>query len=331
LTTRVALSCRERTREIYEARFERDILPTLGDLLITELKRNDVIELLAAKAKSGRVLAGVKTILMPLRAMLNAAVEDNLIPGNPATRIGRLLRGLAADHARPGTALTAKELAVLLAAADAHVSDFSDLVHVLTFAGLRVGEACGLKWTDLDSHGGFLNVDRTVSWTRGRVRVTAPKSGRTRRVDIPVALVARLDVRRTLVEADAALEGREASQWVLPDPSGQDQPLDVRYFRIKRWPRLLRAAGLRGIRPHDLRHTYATHLLLDGTPVAYVKEQLGHSSIQITVDLYAHAIPNANRDAVERLARIAAATPDGRERQQNLDSTWMPDNCEVSS
>jgi integrase/recombinase XerC len=63
----------------------------------------------------------------------------------------------------------------------------------------------------------------------------------------------------------------------------EDPPGSLRFFAIKRWPRLLRGAGLRYVPPHALRHSYATQLLQAGTPVAYVKEQLGHSSIAITV------------------------------------------------
>jgi hypothetical protein len=65
--------------------------------------------------------------------------------------------------------------------------------------------------------------------------------------------------------------------------------------------RMLQKAGLRQIRIHDLRHTFASLLLRQGESVVYVKEQLRHASIQITVDTYGHLIPGANRDAVDRL------------------------------
>ncbi|MEP6919461.1 MAG: site-specific integrase, partial [Acidobacteriota bacterium] len=70
--------------------------------------------------------------------------------------------------------------------------------------------------------------------------------------------------------------------------------------------RLLEKAGLLHIRIHDLRHTYASLLLQQGESVVYVKEQLGHSSLQITVDTYGHLIPGANRAAVDRLDDVAA-------------------------
>src|SRR5262245_58227113 len=118
LRTRVALSCRERTREIYAGVLRRDVLPTLGDVPLAALTRKRVLEFLASRAP-GRAYYGLKTILAPLRALLNAALDDGVIPANPALRVGRLLRGLAAKDARRVTALTGRELAILLTRAEA--------------------------------------------------------------------------------------------------------------------------------------------------------------------------------------------------------------------
>ena len=70
--------------------------------------------------------------------------------------------------------------------------------------------------------------------------------------------------------------------------------------------RILRKAGLRKIRIHDLRHTYASLLLSKGESPVYVKEQLGHHSIQMTVDIYGHLIPSSNRQAVNKLDDLSA-------------------------
>ena len=65
---------------------------------------------------------------------------------------------------------------------------------------------------------------------------------------------------------------------------------------------VLRAAGVRYRNPHVLRHTYASLLLAQGESLAYVKDQLGHASIRLTVDLYGHLVPGGNRAAVDKLA-----------------------------
>ena len=86
--------------------------------------------------------------------------------------------------------------------------------------------------------------------------------------------------------------------------------------------RMLDKAKLHHIRIHDLRHTSASLLLQQGESVVYVKEQLGHSSIQITVDTYGHLIPGANRAAVDRLDDAPATQPSATPAQP---ADWVED------
>jgi integrase len=115
---------------------------------------------------------------------------------------------------------------------------------------------------------------------------TAPNSGKSRRVDLPVSLLAHLRARQSLREAEAVLAGAELSPWVFPAPMDAAKPVNGAFVRFKVWYRVLRRARLRAVRLHDFRHTFATLLLEAGTPIAYVQSQLGHSSIQMTVDRY---------------------------------------------
>ena len=61
------------------------------------------------------------------------------------------------------------------------------------------------------------------------------------------------------------------------------------------------AVSIRHVRFHDLRHTFASMLIQNGESLVYVRDQLGHSSIQVTVDIYGHLVPGSNREAVDRL------------------------------
>ena len=87
----------------------------------------------------------------------------------------------------------------------------------------------------------------------------------------------------------------------------QGSPMEQNYIRSQ-FKRILQKAGLRGIRFHDVRHTFASLLLTDGVTPVYVKEQMGHSSIQMTVDIYGHLIPSSNREAMNRLDTQPDAT-----------------------
>ncbi len=95
----------------------------------------------------------------------------------------------------------------------------------------------------------------------------------------------------------------EISEWVWANEKGQR--IDINNVKVKSFKRVLRKAGLRDIRYHDLRHTYASQLLAQGEPVTYVSQQLGHANPQITLKVYARWIPNkSQRQAVNRLPSL---------------------------
>jgi integrase len=99
--------------------------------------------------------------------------------------------------------------------------------------------------------------------------------------------------------AEAVVAGREAPAWVFPDPGGH--PLTPGAFWQNVWRPLLTRAGVRYRKPHALRHTFASLLIQQGESLAYVRDQMGHHSIKITVDIYGHLVPGANKAAVDRL------------------------------
>ena len=307
LKVHVAHECRERTARQYRSVLEQHVFPALGEVSLAELTRPRIKAFLASKAEAGLKRGTLKNIIVPLRAMLNEAVDEGRISGTPAAKLWKRGRGASEKEARKVTALSAAELGHLLAVAQKDFCDHADFIHILAWTGLRLSEACGLQWGDLDLGGGFLEVRRTASYRAHRILTGAPKSGKARRVDLPAALVGRLRARQSLREVEAAVEGREPSPWVFPAVTDDSKPVNGAFIRFKVWYRLLRRAELRAVRLHDLRHTYASLLLQAGVPMIYVKEQLGHSSINVTVDLYGHVRPGENRAAVDRLAAATGA------------------------
>jgi integrase len=98
------------------------------------------------------------------------------------------------------------------------------------------------------------------------------------------------------------------------------KPMKQNYIR-RIFKRVLTKAGIRGMRLHDIRHTYSSLLLSKGENPVYVKEQLGHSSIKITVDIYGHLIPGSNRGAVNQLdspQQSATYTQLPKQKSRNL-------------
>jgi integrase len=84
--------------------------------------------------------------------------------------------------------------------------------------------------------------------------------------------------------------------------------LDGDNFRHRVFSQLLEKADVPKMRFHDIRHTFASLLLQQGAPIHYVKDQMGHASITTTVDTYGHVMPNANRNAVNKLDDLAGGS-----------------------
>ena len=86
----------------------------------------------------------------------------------------------------------------------------------------------------------------------------------------------------------------------------------------------LEKAGLRRIRFHDLRHTFASLLIQAGHPLAYIKEQLGHSSIRMTVDVYGHLVPGAHREVMNTLPSLDGSGPGIRAVNEEQEGRILP-------
>jgi integrase len=139
-------------------------------------------------------------------------------------------------------------------------------------------------------------VRRTVS----KGRVTTPKSGTARRVDLSAQLAETL--RALLVERkrDTLARGRkQVPTRVFVNDAGN--AIDTDNFRDRIWPRLFAKAGVRQVRIHDLRQSYASLLIAQGESLAYIRDQMGHHGIRVTVDTYGHLVPSGNKAAVDRL------------------------------
>jgi integrase len=118
-------------------------------------------------------------------------------------------------------------------------------------------------------------------------------------MDLSRELTATLETLQLDRQFEAATRGwKEVPPWVFCNEKGR--PLNQNRIRLKFF-RLLKGAGVRQVRFHDLRLSFASLLLQNGESPVYVKDQMGHSSIQVTVDLYGHLIPGGNKQAVDRL------------------------------
>jgi integrase len=164
-------------------------------------------------------------------------------------------------------------------------TDLYPLWALMATTGVRVGEALGLRWEDLDLDARTLRVNRTVY----RGQTCLPKTDSSRRT-----------VKLSRVAAEALSQHPQQCEWVFPTSRGTT--INVNNLRYRSWKQLLERAHLpSGTRIHDLRHSAATLLLSKGVPIKVVSEMLGHSDVSITLSIYAHVLPDMQDGAAEAM------------------------------
>jgi integrase len=231
---------------------------------------------------------------------LSFAHDEELIPVNPIVDITKRLQ-LRREKKKVIEPLTGEKVSLFLETCAIKTPDHYPFLLCAFHTRMRLGELLGLRWGDLDWHEKFILVQR--SYKLGRM--TPTKTGKVRRVDMSDQLIGAMGSLYIQRKREALQEGRGEVVETVFHRAGK--PMEQNYIR-RVFKRILIQAGLREIRLHDIRHTFASLLISDGASPVYVKEQLGHSSIQMTVDIYAHLIPSSNREMVNRLDSQLSAT-----------------------
>lgn len=218
----------------------------------------------------------IKTRFVNVRSVFRAAIRDDLIVIDPTEKV-RLPR----QRKREATMRipSPDEVGRLLRAAD---SRFVAYVAVCAFAGLRLGEAAALRFEDVDFLRRQLHVRRQVQRaTGGRVEIRLPKYNSERDVPLPDQLLEILA---------AHVELGHRGEWLFA--GAEDDPPHQNTIG-HRWRVTQAAAGVSGIRLHDLRHFYASGLIAAGCDVVTVQRALGHAKATTTLDTYSHLWPSA--------------------------------------
>lgn len=311
---------RHSTQQEYELRIYRHIIPALGEIPLNQLTEADLQQFYCQLKSQGRLnrteLYGpslsdrsVRGCHITCRAALAQAVEEGLIPINPAS--GCKLPG---EGKREVRVLTREEMQRLLIQAKA--DGCYELLLLELSVGLRRGELLALQWDDLDLETGELRVSRQVSRVRGKLTVSRPKTD--------AAL-------RTIVLSPAVTEQlrryRECatSRWMFPSPKKEDSPRDPAAVR-KLLSRVLERAGCPKIRFHDLRHTFVTTALEYGMDVKTLSAVVGHRSSSTTLNVYTHVTESMERQAAVKIdqgiGKQEAPPEEAREAQRSAMTTF---------
>ena len=309
------------TFQEYEAVLRNHANPLLGSRPLAKINRKMIRELIALKKKEGYDQNTIKNILAPIRGIFNHAIDEGAAYMNPAARLGKQTKVNAGQIEKKIDPLSREEVGAMLETAADTLPHLYPFFLCAPRTGIRLGELIALKGIDVDFRGRFIHVQRNLA----RGAITTPKNGKTRKVDMSAKLAEVLDAmlskrRAAALEKEmqkepgerrdaAAVVNAVMEDWLFETPAGtQLDPSNVR----KVFNKLLTAAKLRRVRFHDLRHTFASLLLAQGESLAYVKDQMGHSSINVTVDVYGHLVPGGNRAAVDKLDELPKVAAEGK-------------------
>jgi integrase len=277
----------------YKLQIRRHISPAVGRLKLSKLTAAHIQSLYASKLRDGLKPSSVRYIHAVLHRALEQAVRFNLIPFNPASRVDP--PKIRQEEIKP---LDAEQARRFLNAAG---EDRFEALYVLSLTtGLRMGEALGLRWSDVDLDAGTLRVNRQVQRMRGGGGLVfgEPKNASRRTLELPQRAVEALRSHRKK-QAEEKLRATDYGDSGLVFATGKGTPHDSQNIINRYFKPLLKRAALPNIRWHDLRHTYATLLLARGTHPTYVQKSLGHASVQLTLDRYSHWMPSMGRNTAE--------------------------------
>lgn len=276
------------SRECFKRAFRLRIIPALGGIRVRDISPAQISAFLLDRKEKGDSKSTMETIIWALRQLFHDAVKvDSMREIDPMPSVSKPRQSKeerAAARAKKDTekTLSLSELKRLREYANGMDQKWKALISFLIDSGCRCGEACGLRWEDIDFRSATVEISGTACYVSGNGVVrTSTKSGNTRTIDVS------RDVVQDLVEWRFLQQQLYLSPYVFTndDGSGMLNPDTVTH----RMTTVGKAIGIKRLHPHLLRHSWASLALQNGADVLSVSRKLGHSDVAITLSIYSHA------------------------------------------
>ena len=238
--------------------------------------------------------------LSVINRIFKYAVLMDVLSSNPFDKV---IKPKSRQTQRKGNFLTKEELKEFLKLAqNTTLSYFFPLVHLMSYTGLRQGEALALKWSDIDFENKKITVNKTAARIKEKQTLQTPKTKNSQRViSIDPATLSILkswkkDQIKIYFKNGKHFEGDE--NFIFTNQRGEWVHIHnfIRYFN-----RFIADHKFKPITPHGLRHTHASLLFSAGVEPKNISDRLGHSTVQITLDLYTHITEEQRSDTVDKL------------------------------
>lgn len=300
---------RETTYRSYEQNLRNHIVPALGNIPLQKLTAADLASFYSSKLGEGLAPRSVQILHTVVRQALQRAFKLGLVVRNVADMVE------APRASRPSAkSWTPDQVRTFLEAAKgARNASYGVAWIVGASTGLRRGEMLGLRWEDVDLCKGRIHIRQALIEVGGKLRIHEPKTKSGRHgvrlppsvVDVLRAHKASQDERRLAL--GRAWRGQDGPFADLVFTTFDGGPIGPRNFH-RRYKELLATAGLPDITLHGLRHSHATHLMLQRISPKVVSERLGHSSVTLTLDTYSHVLPDMQDEVAATVEAVLFGT-----------------------
>jgi len=290
------------TKRGYVARLNAHLLPAFGKNKLTSITNNQIGKWIAAAIAAGSGAVVIKQSHGVLRQILNSAVLDGRLSRNPAIGVP-----LPRTKAKEKKALTFSKLRGLAN----ECGDYSSLILFAGTTGLRWGEIAGLQCKDISLLNRTASVTKAYSrGAKGEKSLGDTKTHQNRTVPFPKELIPGLTT---------FIENRSPDSHLFQMPG--EGVLDYNNFMTRIFRPAVARTGMTEVGFHTLRHTTASLLISQGTPITAVAGILGHASTQMTLDVYGHLYEDDASKYVDRLGDFLFNTGTDKERTNLLSVT----------
>ncbi len=311
---------RASTSTRYSGIIEDALAPsTLGKMLLQEVRATHIETYYAAATVSSSTLTLHRAIL---QQALKKAKRDGLVRANVALDAEKPKGAKHKSDDAQRHCWTAGEARTFLAAAHARGIQPAALYTLALDSGARKGELLGLLWDHLDLDAGKMQIVQQLLQPGPEPVFGPPKTGKPRTLSLSSATIALLRrhrqrqnelkmANRTTYHDHGLVFAKEYSD-LQRRPTALGDPLQKNNIGEREYAQLIKASGVRKIKFHGLRHSCATLLLQARTPVHVVSERLGHANVTMTLQVYAHVLPDMQTEAAATLGGLLHVAENAR-------------------
>ena len=286
---------KSQTVENYERQVRNHLLPAFGALEVGNITPEDIQGFMAQKIADGVAVTSVRAYVARLKGIFSKGVEWGYLRRSPTDITLRYPK----ENRKKLDPLSPSEVRVLLK----HTPQrWYALISMAIWTGMRMGELQAAKWDNLDWSGQQYHVRETL--TRAQSFSTPKTQGSIAPVFVSPWLLEVLQEHRRRQAEYQLSRGAQFVDQDLMFTTAKGSPIHHHQLRCDTFKRILREAGLRDVRFHDLRHTCATLMIANNENIKFIQRQMRHTSIQTTMDVYGHLLPEAHKDPTQRIDNL---------------------------